>query len=984
MKQFYLFSFLIFFWAKSQYTNFYERWYSSQEDKLPQNTIKSIVKDKYGFLWISTDNGLVRFDGTSFKKYDITVPGVENRTILIDGSASDDWLFTFYNSGEIPTLITKRNAFTVNDSCGKSFRDLSVYGFENLQRLLEHNMEHIKKDRFHFFITKKKFYLLDNYHLFYQDNGVKKYITKCDDYLHYRFFLLNNKLFYIRNPNKIEEINRDGSRTLFTLPLKNNPENASYFINNANQQVFIRSGKKIYLIEYSNKKIVATPIYENEAIRKLSLSSIYYEQKDRTLFLGTSTKGLLVTRKHFINMVSNSSNNIFNAIEKSGNNVITSQGELLDEKGIKTVLPFPKGPDNYGIITTADPQAYVFKRNEILYHYFNNKLTPLLNFGMNHSSICTISKGKDQKIWLSAWQKKSCKLGYIILKEGKIQELKFYSVPMPIRGIFDLGNNKLLLASESGLYYFNSNTRVIHCLVPKINFRSINGNPDNVVWIESYGKGLYMYKAGKVYGPPKMNQHTFSYVHCVIDDNKGYYWLSSNNGLFQIRKQDLIDYYYRKVSDIYIQKYTLADGLLTMEFNGGSNSNGLNLANNIVFPSMDGLAFINIDEARPVLPSENFYIDKINVNGQEISAKEEISLERNFDNLRIFLDYTNYGNIKNDRIEYKIDNKDWQRLDETRSLYINSLYTGRHKVIFRKLKNFSSDHIYKTIVLTVRPAYWETTIFRLFIILSFLTIVYWTYSARLKKITREKMLLNKKIEESTIELRKTVTSLSATREELYAQLIRKKKFITTITHDITTPLKYIKMSSHFLLDTSIPWNEKEKIVHSIQDSISKITSFIESTLHYNKVFINNSFSKNEKVYLKKFINKRSSFFNAIAEFKQLEIINKIDNKIVLYTNPDVLSIIVHNIIDNAVKYTDSGYLEISALSSAGGLIISFQDTGIGMTADEIAIINDPGRESDPKVGMRIIKDLLPLINCKMQINSKKNEGTKILLEFDAN
>ncbi len=982
MKRFYLFSFLIFFWAKSQYTNSYERWYSSQEDKLPQNTVKSIVKDKYGFLWISTDNGLVRFDGSSFKRYDMSIPGVENRTILIDGSAADDWLFTFYNSGEIPTLITKRNARTVDDSSEKLFRDVSIFGFENLQRLLQHNMEHIKKNRFHFFITKKKFYLLDNYNLFYQDNGVKKYIAKCENYLYYRFFLLNNKLFYMRNPNMVEQINPDGSRTFFTLPLKNDPENVSYFINNANQQVFIRSGEKIYLIKYDDKKIAATPIYENKDIRKLSLSSIYYEEKDRTLFLGTSAKGLLVTRKHFINVVSNSSNNIFNAIEKSGNNIVTSQGEVLDEKGIKTILPFPKGSDNYGILTTEVPQTYLFKRNEILYQYFNKKLTPLLNFGTDHSSICTISKGKDERIWLSAWQKKRCKLGYIILREGKILELKFYVVPITVRGIFDLGNDKLLLAAETGLYYFHSNTRVIRCLVPKINFRSINGNADNVVWIESYGKGLYMYKAGKVYSPPKTNQHTLAYVHCVIDDNKGYYWLSSNNGLFQVRKTDLIDYYYRKVSNIYIQKYTLADGLLTIEFNGGNNINGLNLANNIVFPSMDGLAFIKINEARPVLPSENFYIDKITLNNKEIYAKDEISLERNFDNLRIFLDYTNYGNIKNDWIEYKIDNKNWQRLDETRSLYINSLYTGKHGITFRKLKNFSSRYIYKTIILTVKPAYWETTIFRIFIILSFLAIVYSVYSARLKKITREKILLNKKIEQSTIELRKTVESLSATREELYAQLIRKKKFITTITHDITTPLKYIKMSSDFLLDSSVPWQEKEKIVQSIQDSISKITSFIESTLHYNKVFINNSFSKTEKVYLKKFINKRLSFFNAIAEFKQLKIINKIDNKTVVNTNPDVLSIIVHNIIDNAVKYTHSGYLEISVSASVGRLAISFLDTGIGMTEYEIAMINDPGKESDSKVGMRVIKELLPLINCKMQIYSRKNEGTRILLEFE--
>ncbi len=49
--------------------SFYEEWYSSDTDHLPQNSIKSITPDKYGFIWITTENGLVRFDGKEFKVF---------------------------------------------------------------------------------------------------------------------------------------------------------------------------------------------------------------------------------------------------------------------------------------------------------------------------------------------------------------------------------------------------------------------------------------------------------------------------------------------------------------------------------------------------------------------------------------------------------------------------------------------------------------------------------------------------------------------------------------------------------------------------------------------------------------------------------------------------------------------------------------------------------------------------------------------------
>lgn len=52
------------------YINFYGQRYTSTwyniDNGLPQSSTKAIVKDKYGFIWISTENGIVRYDGSSF------------------------------------------------------------------------------------------------------------------------------------------------------------------------------------------------------------------------------------------------------------------------------------------------------------------------------------------------------------------------------------------------------------------------------------------------------------------------------------------------------------------------------------------------------------------------------------------------------------------------------------------------------------------------------------------------------------------------------------------------------------------------------------------------------------------------------------------------------------------------------------------------------------------------------------------------------
>lgn len=58
--------------------NFYVTTYS-KANGLPSNTVRHVVQDTFGFLWIATDNGLVRFDGTSFRSYAQHLPSQYGR-----------------------------------------------------------------------------------------------------------------------------------------------------------------------------------------------------------------------------------------------------------------------------------------------------------------------------------------------------------------------------------------------------------------------------------------------------------------------------------------------------------------------------------------------------------------------------------------------------------------------------------------------------------------------------------------------------------------------------------------------------------------------------------------------------------------------------------------------------------------------------------------------------------------------------------------
>ena len=71
-NQFFTIFFTIFLLVSNEIhsqNNYFEEWYSADTEHLPQNSVKSIAPDKYGFIWMTTENGLVRFDGKNFKTY---------------------------------------------------------------------------------------------------------------------------------------------------------------------------------------------------------------------------------------------------------------------------------------------------------------------------------------------------------------------------------------------------------------------------------------------------------------------------------------------------------------------------------------------------------------------------------------------------------------------------------------------------------------------------------------------------------------------------------------------------------------------------------------------------------------------------------------------------------------------------------------------------------------------------------------------------
>uniref|UniRef100_A0AAU6WM76 Two component regulator propeller n=1 Tax=Chryseobacterium endophyticum TaxID=1854762 RepID=A0AAU6WM76_9FLAO len=80
-------------------------------------------------------------------------------------------------------------------------------------------------------------------------------------------------------------------------------------------------------------------------------------------------------------------------------------------------------------------------------------------------------------------------------------------------------------------------------------------------------------------------------AHTFLEDQKGYFWISTNNGLFKVKEKMLLDFAENKKYPVYYYRYTKLNGLLNNEFNTAYPGGNILANGDFVFPSMEGFVF---------------------------------------------------------------------------------------------------------------------------------------------------------------------------------------------------------------------------------------------------------------------------------------------------------------------------------------------------------------------------------------------------------
>ncbi|MEZ4859290.1 MAG: response regulator [Flavobacteriaceae bacterium] len=243
------------------------------------------------------------------------------------------------------------------------------------------------------------------------------------------------------------------------------------------------------------------------------------------------------------------------------------------------------------------------------------------------------------------------------------------------------------------------------------------------------------------------------------------------------------------------------------------------------------------------------------------------------------------------------------------------------------------------------------------------------------------------------------TELQLAKEKAEKASLAKAQFLSTITHELRTPLYAVTGLTHLLLEENPKPDQKEHL-NSLKFSGEYLLSLINNILDLNKLEANKVEIEKTSFDLKKRINDVLIALKKTADDKknnlQLEYDETIPKK--LMGDPLKLSQILINLIGNSLKFTQNGnvFIRIKKIKEINNRVLlhfEIEDNGVGISKKKQKSIFESFSQASLQInrkfggtglGLAIVKNLLELMGSKIQLESQLGKGSKFWFDINFN
>ena len=597
------------------------------------------------------------------------------------------------------------------------------------------------------------------------------------------------------------------------------------------------------------------------------------------------------------------------------------------------------------------------------------------------ADVRSIYEDKDHTIWIGTSEGiyKSSLAEKRIIGHYDLQNNLIRSIFRDSRGRLWIGTfgGGLSICSEDleALKQFSTFDRF-----PSNTVNAIYEDSKEQMWVAT-GDGLVCFPSlsgweYKSYGRQEGLENT--HIHSVIEDNGGNIWLSTNKGISCYLDGKGLFYNYGHWDNVPVGSFmsgSVARDSLGMIYMGSLNGLCRFRPEKVLEERWAPAAIItDMKIFGPMKEKGN--------NDKILSVTQSPVVDLNYMENNFSITFTVQNYALTDQIEYAYMLKGledaWYTINGPNNVTFRNVPPGKYRFLVKtRIRNQEWSKEITGLDIRIMPPMWLTWWAKsLYFILAALTLFLISYAYK-RKIDMESLyLLEKKNHEQEQELNN-----------------ERLRFYTNITHELRTPLTLILGPLEDLLKRNTLSSGDSQKISVIHQSAIRLLNLINQILEFRKTE-----TQNKKLCVSR-ENMAALIYEIGLKYKELNRKPGIEFRIevekedmTLFFDREVITIVLDNLISNALKYTDKGIITLSLYNIVrDGLVqteIKVSDTGYGIGEDALPHIFDryyqEGSEhqaSGTGIGLALVKNLVSLHEGDIRVESSLNVGSSFFVSL---
>lgn len=1001
---------------------------------LSSNRVFSLAQDSTGFVWVATDFGLDRFDGINFKHYQkkdypkmkrnevMYVEHIGHDQILAAGpygvfieydKAKDDFSNIMPKELDSIALIQIKGVHTSRTGERYLFANGGIFHYNAQSGHYDSHFEAHDSLRIDFINTlfiddQKRFWIGSINHLEILDEKGHKvksfgqeencgYVTTILPIAPNKVAIAfqNNQLWIVEtqssSPSILQKITlpfntvmnmlrtsdgrfwfaTDGDGLWFT---DDEISPSAHFKNLVPYGELQAEMKKIYAIKegidggiwfgtqnsgiwYYNRKSDECVIFSGDIGLPTEVCSSFEEGEDGTLYVGTDGNGLYAISpdREKITHYNLPGNNI-TGLNRQGDHILTSTwGAGLLDFDINSGKASPMTPQGiehpvpmYFSVGSKEGLRWACTANDDLYFKKENwsKLElrddSFPNIGSKWTS--KIIPGEKNSLWVLStnmlWQ----------IKDGMIHAIHpelYFEQPNDPLFVFDADSDEegnLFTTSNHGVFRFSKDGKEVERLdfLPDYSQRIIKRDTKGQFWTASFDGIIHFDYNKKTFahlpGDYEDIAKSFFYIKASFRDSKGRIYFGTNGGFYTFDPNHVdpdMSIHHLRFAELFITRKKIEPGTSVLEKG-------------------------------------------------RLSELKQLTLQHGMTDISIVVDVIDHAKFNKAKIRYRLVGlqEDWIEIGTQRQINFNHIPTGDYTLEVEAFRPFLKECERSiSLKITVLPPWWSTWWFRTFIALLVLAGLFLLFRRRLQKLEQEQVILQKRVDERTSELKEALQD--------------KDRLISVIAHDLKNPMFAIvgALETWKNKGKELGERETEQLVQETYDSSITLQREMLNLLDWAKSKRDEIICHPREIDLKYVVNNVVLLLKGMMEDKKITLSQSHNLSHYAFADSRMIGTVVRNLLSNAIKFTPkNGTIQIRSWQENNQISLEITDSGVGMEATQIdqlqsgeGVTSTVGTENEKGTGLgfRICQDYIQRNNGTILLSSEKGKRTTVHITLPA-